>query len=104
MNLSPAYEWWETDTKVQCEFLKERDHLEDPDFDWRIILKCILAQKGTEDVDGIHLPQDRDQWRVLSTRYLIFYKIRTIRKEQTIWITKNFVYYTYSQTQLYFTY
>jgi hypothetical protein len=31
--------------KSQCEFLKERDRLEDPDFDWRMILKFILAQK-----------------------------------------------------------
>jgi len=45
-------------------------------------IKMYLSIKGTEDVDGIPLSQDMDQWRVPRTRYLAFHKRRTIRTER----------------------
>jgi hypothetical protein len=42
--------------------LRERDHLEDPDVDGRIILEWIF---GKRDMDWIDMAQDRDRWRAL---------------------------------------
>jgi hypothetical protein len=49
-------------TVFWLENLKGRDHTEDLSVDGRIILKRIL-QKRWENVDRIHLAQDRDQWQ-----------------------------------------
>jgi len=42
----------------------ERDHLEDPGIDGRIILRCIL-RKWDGGMDWIDLAQDSDGWRAL---------------------------------------
>jgi hypothetical protein len=44
--------------------LRERDHLEDPSIDGRIILRLIF-RKWDEGIDWIDLAQDRDSWRAL---------------------------------------
>jgi hypothetical protein len=40
--------------------VRERDHLEDPDIDGRIILKWEVGCGG---MDWIDLAQDRERWR-----------------------------------------
>jgi hypothetical protein len=42
--------------------LRNRDHLEDPGIDERIILKWIF-KKWDEGVDCIELPWHRDRWQ-----------------------------------------
>ena len=44
--------------------MRERDHLEGPDVDRRIILKWIFKKFGGV-MDWIDLAQDRDRWRAL---------------------------------------
>jgi hypothetical protein len=44
--------------------LGERDHLENPGLDGRIILRWIF-RKWDEGMDWIDLAQDRDRWRAL---------------------------------------
>ena len=44
--------------------LRERDHLEDPGLDGRIILRWIF-RKWDGGVDWIDLAQNRDRWRAL---------------------------------------
>jgi hypothetical protein len=46
------------------ENLKGRNHLEDLDVDGKIIF-MHLREVGWEDVDWMHLVQDRSQWRYL---------------------------------------
>jgi len=48
--------WWEN--------LRERDHLEDPGVDERIILRWIFW-KWDGDVDWIDLAPENDRWRLL---------------------------------------
>jgi hypothetical protein len=45
-------------------YLRNRDHLEDPGIDGRLIFKWIF-KKWDEGVDWIQLPQDRDRWQTL---------------------------------------
>ena len=45
-------------------YLRERDHLEDPDLDKRIILKWVF-RKRDGGMSWIDLAQNRDRWRVL---------------------------------------
>jgi hypothetical protein len=47
-----------------CESRRERNHLEDPGVDWRIILRWIFQEVGCEVMDWIEQIQDRDRWRV----------------------------------------
>ena len=47
--------------------LGERDHLEDPDLDGRIVLKWIF-RKWDGGMDWIDLSEDRDRWRTLVKR------------------------------------
>ena len=44
--------------------LRERDHLEDPDLEGRIILKWIF-KKWDGGMDWVDLGQDTDRWRTL---------------------------------------
>jgi len=49
--------WWEN--------LSERDHLENPGIDGRIILKCIFRNWVVGGMEWIDLAQNRDRWRTL---------------------------------------
>ena len=49
--------WWRN--------LRERDHLEDPGVDGRIILRWILRKWDVGGLDWIDLAQDRDRWRAV---------------------------------------
>ena len=45
-----------------CGNLRDRDHLEDPGLDGRIILRWIFRKW---DMDWFELAQDRDRWRAV---------------------------------------
>jgi hypothetical protein len=45
---------------------QKRDHQEGSDVAGRVILKWILREIGLGGMDWIPLPQDRDQWQVLT--------------------------------------
>ena len=47
--------------------MREKDHLEDPDVDGRIILKRIF-RKWDGSMDWIDLAQNKDRWRPLVNR------------------------------------
>jgi hypothetical protein len=47
--------WWRN--------LTERDHLEYPGVNGRIILRWIFKEVGCKGMDWIDLTQDRDRWR-----------------------------------------
>jgi len=42
-------------------YLRERDHLEDPGVDWRIILRWIFRKWDVVVMDWIELAQNRDR-------------------------------------------
>ena len=44
--------------------LRERSHLEDPDIDGKIILRCVF-RKWDGGMDWIDLAQGRDRWRAV---------------------------------------
>jgi hypothetical protein len=46
-------------------FVRERDYLEDPGGDGRIILRWIIRKWDVGGMDWIDLAQDRDRWRHL---------------------------------------
>ena len=63
--LSTYHVWGEERfTQVFVGNLKERDHLEDPDIDGRIILKWIFRKWGGGK-DWICVAQNRGRWRTL---------------------------------------
>jgi hypothetical protein len=45
--------------------IRERDHLEDPDVDGRIILRWSLRKLGCGGMDWIELAHGTDRWRAL---------------------------------------
>jgi hypothetical protein len=46
--------------------MRERNHLEEPGFEGRIILRWMdLQEEGCSGMDWIDLAQDRDRWRAL---------------------------------------
>jgi hypothetical protein len=47
-------------TRFWCEYLTERDHLEDPVVDGRIILRLIFRMWDGGGMDWIDLARDRD--------------------------------------------
>jgi hypothetical protein len=56
--------WWEN--------LRERDHLEDPTIDGRIILRWIFRKWYGVGMDWIELAQDRDRWRAVVNAVMNF--------------------------------
>jgi hypothetical protein len=52
--------------------MRERDHLEDPGIDERIILRWISSGSGMGGVDWIDLAEDRDRWRTLLNSVINF--------------------------------
>ena len=59
MGMAEAYTgfWWGN--------LRERDHLEEPGVNGRIILRWVFMKWGCVGMDWIELAQDRDKWRAL---------------------------------------
>jgi hypothetical protein len=51
--------------------LRGRDHLENPDVDVRIILRCIFRKWDVGGMVWIELAQDRDRWRALVNAVMI---------------------------------
>ena len=45
--------------------LEEKNHLEDPGIDGRIIIRWIFSKWRCESMDWIDLAEDRDRWRAL---------------------------------------
>jgi hypothetical protein len=54
------------------ETLRERDHLEDPGVDGRIILRWIFSKWDCGGMDWTQLAQDRDRWRALVNAVMNF--------------------------------
>jgi hypothetical protein len=53
--------------------LRERNHLENPSVDGRIIFKMYLLEEGCRGMDWIELAQDRDRWRALVNAIMNFW-------------------------------
>jgi hypothetical protein len=54
-------------TEFQLENLQGRNHLRDLGTDGqKILLNWILKEKQSEDVEWIHMAQNRVQWQVLA--------------------------------------
>jgi hypothetical protein len=58
------------------ENLKERDYLEEPGVDGRLILNWLLQETGCDDMECIYLAQNRDNWRILAKTLINPWKIR----------------------------
>jgi len=52
--------------------LSERDHLEEPGVDERIILRWIFRKWDLGGMDWISMTQDRDRWRSLVNAVMNF--------------------------------
>jgi hypothetical protein len=52
--------------------LNERDHLEEPGVDERIILKWIFRKWDVGGMDWINMAPDRDRWRALVNAVMNF--------------------------------
>ena len=52
--------------------MRERDHLEDPGVDGRVILNYIFKKWDGGAVGWIYLAQDRDSWRALVNAVMNF--------------------------------
>ena len=71
-------------TKFQSQDLKEKDSLEDPGVNWRMILEWILKRKRDDVAGWIHLAENENQWRVLVNMVMNLSDEES--KTQTLWI------------------
>jgi hypothetical protein len=53
-------------------YLRERDHLENPVVDGRIILRWIFSKWNVRGMGWIELAQGRDRWRALVNALMNF--------------------------------